>query len=56
MTPNPRCPSCGSLNTVVAWDGDTKDGTPDYFGCFDCDADMVRLKDVEARLAEEFEA
>jgi len=48
--PTLTCPYCYSRNTVVAWNGDTNDGTPDYFGCFDCNADMLRLGEVEERL------
>ena len=47
----PRCPNCGSDNTVVAWDGSDPEGTPDYFGCYDCPDDMIRLKDIKDRLA-----
>ena len=47
------CPFCYSLNTVKVWEGDTAEGRPDYFGCYDCDADMVDLREVEERLREE---
>lgn len=48
-----ECPNCGSTETVKVWDGsryEDKMGVsvppePDYLGCRNCDADMIRLKD-----------
>lgn len=47
----PLCPHCYSENTVCVWDGDSAEGTPDYFGCYTCDSEMVRLADVRDELA-----
>ena len=46
------CPYCYSTNTVLVWEGDTVDGPPDYVGGYDCNSDMIDLREVEERLRE----